>query len=650
MINTYFDICALTILLILLVSMIVRRQVFGRTNYIMFWIILFSVAATFGDLAGAMIANYATYSKAMFVWDYVFNYLYFLAHNMIMPMFVIYIYSSIDIWHVYSRKKYLIVIWSFLAGSDIVCLALNKIVLDVFSISDDLKYSRGPWISVFYAVAAAFGVWCVCTLIAYRKIINSDKRRVLYFNMIVLCAGILIQLFVPGMAVEMFSIAISVLFYCVVVKREENQLDPITGAIKYNEGIERVSKNFISEKPISVSLTKIVNHRNILMYMGQEHYNSFLHLLTDSFRRIAKDNEWRPDIYYLENGLYALVGEGREIEKAKKTANEINAFLKNELEISDYRVMMSSVHCVARYPEDVSDFATLMTLGTTFHRTMRGKEEVIIYADYRDDREYRLRNDIEEIIARGLANNSFEMYYQPIYSTVKHRFTCAEALLRLKDEEYGFVSPGVFLPVAELNGSIHDIGDFVTRDVIKFLKENSIKDLGLEYIEMNLSASQCIEVDLVDKILSLLEENKVPTGQLRLEITETAADINPEIVDVNVRRLHEYGIHFSLDDYGTGYSNIKRVTALPIDQVKLDKNFVDMIDDPMMWVVIQDTIKMLKEMGKEIIVEGVEKEYVAKKFMDLRADLLQGCELIQGFYFCKPLPKDEFVKFMKDHK
>ena len=220
-------------------------------------------------------------------------------------------------------------------------------------------------------------------------------------------------------------------------------------------------------------------------------------------------------------------------------------------------------------------------------------------------------------------------------------------MIRLNDPVYGQVPPALFIPAAEINGYIHDIGEFVFEDVIRFISTLDMDKLGLRYIEVNLSASQCIEVDLVDKIRSLMFEHGVEPRHLSFELTEAATDMNPEIVDMNIHKLHEFGVQIALDDYGTGYSNIKRTTGLPINQVKLDKSFVDMIDDPQMCIVIQDTIAMFKEMGIEVLVEGVEQEAVARKFSDLAADLIQGCELMQGFYFCKPLPAKEFLSFLE---
>ena len=205
----------------------------------------------------------------------------------------------------------------------------------------------------------------------------------------------------------------------------------------------------------------------------------------------------------------------------------------------------------------------------------------------------------------------------------------------------------MFIEAAEISGAIHAIGDYVLEDVCRFISENDFDELGLKCIEINMSTSQCIEMNLVEKVAFLLKKYKLDASRLNLEITESAVDFDPDVVDQNITRLHEMGINFALDDYGTGYSNVKRVTTLPVEIVKLDKSFVDGVDDPKMWIMVQDTVKMLKEMGRKVLVEGVEEEKVVHKFTELGADYIQGCEYLQGYYFCRPLPEKDFLEFMK---
>ena len=146
--------------------------------------------------------------------------------------------------------------------------------------------------------------------------------------------------------------------------------------------------------------------------------------------------------------------------------------------------------------------------------------------------------------------------------------------------------------------------------------------------------------DLADKILNIMEKYNVSPDKINLEITETAADYAQNIMTENIDRLHSEGFTFSLDDYGTGYSNITRVASLPLTIVKLDKSFVASEDNQRMWIVLRNTVKMLKAMDMHIVVEGVETKQLLEKFADME------CDYIQGYYFSRPVPEEDFVKFV----
>jgi len=645
-----FDTCSILIMMIFLISIILRKQVRGRNNFTIFLIILALFVASVADALNGALENYVEPSRGSIIWMYIANYTYFISHNIVMPFYILYIYSSVDIWHLYIHNQHLTRMWKALVALTFIPLLINIPFSGiVFSISDNLKYQRGPLLITFYVIAAIFSGWGVTIVLKYRKFMNTDRLIISIAMFPIALLGVLIQIFFSHVLVEMFTLSLSFMMYMVIVRREENQIDPITGAIKYNEGIQKVSGNFATSKPISVILIKILNHGNTRMYLGQEHFDEYLRINTERYNELMRKYSLSGDVFYFGGGLYMCLAEGDDLDSARYLAMESMRFVNSEFSVGDFQVRSEGKVCLVRCPQDIQDVTTLLAVGNSFHETMPDTGTYHLFSDYKEDKDFKIRNELEDIISKAIKEHSFKMYYQPIYSISKKKFIAAEALIRLTDERYGPISPGVFIPASETNGMIHEIGDFVLEDVIKFVSENKIKSLGLEYIEMNLSASQCIEVDLIDKIKNLLDRYSVLPSQISLELTETAADINPQIVDSNIEALHDYGIRIALDDYGTGYSNIKRVTTLPIDQVKLDKSFVDMIDDKQMWLVIQGTINMLKEMGKEILVEGIEEEGVAKLFSDLEADLIQGCELMQGFYFCRPLPEEEFITFIKQH-
>ncbi len=645
----YFDICAIFILLIILLAIMVRKRTKGRNNLLMLSLILLTLLATLGDLGFSILSNSTTHPIGNRFLLYLSFSLYFLALNMILPIFIFFIYTSIGVWHVFKQKQHLTLIWTALSGVPFLAVLLNPISLWVFHINPDYSVSFGPFVYLFHAVAFVFLVWCVLALINYRKTVRMDKMVILTFLIPLVIASVLIQTFNQAFRIEMFGISIALMTFMITIQSSENLIDPQVGAKKYSAGINDILNIINTKKPSTLLLVKIVNHNNILMYLGQEVNDRYLRMLSQKMQEYAAKNRYDADLYYLEYGLFGFLSSDDDRKSAAKVAEEIRKYLEVSHKVDDFDVLADPRICIIRNPDDFDDFQSMLIFATSFHKTLPDTKSIMYYADYKDRSAFKVRNDLDEIISNAISNDRFQMYYQPIYSTVEKRFVSAEALIRLNDREYGFISPTLFIPLAEKTGSIHAIGDWVLRDVFRFMSENNLNELGLKYIEINLSASQCIEPDLVDRIEYLLELYNLMPEQVSLELTETAADIDPEIVDRNVKKLHNMGIRFALDDYGTGYSTIRRVVSLPIDQVKLDKSFVEKIDDPQMWTVIEDTISMLKEMGKEVLIEGVETEEVAKRFLELPCDLFQGCEYIQGFYFCKPLPEDEFLSFIRDH-
>lgn len=214
-------------------------------------------------------------------------------------------------------------------------------------------------------------------------------------------------------------------------------------------------------------------------------------------------------------------------------------------------------------------------------------------------------------------------------------------MLRLIDDEYGFISPEIFIPAAEKSGAIHKIGAFVLDEVCRFIASEEYKALNLDYIEINISVAQCMQSNLASEVLETLDKYNVKANQINLEITETAASDSQKIMNENLEKLNKAGISFSLDDFGTGYSNIKRIASLPLDIIKLDKSFTKLEGNPKLQIVLENTINMIKAMKMKIVVEGVETEELVKYFSQ------HECDYIQGYFYSKPIPREEFVSFIK---
>ncbi len=256
---------------------------------------------------------------------------------------------------------------------------------------------------------------------------------------------------------------------------------------------------------------------------------------------------------------------------------------------------------------------------------------------------YLRKNVIEKAIERGLKEDNFLVYYQPIMSTDEHKIKSAEALVRLKDPIHGMIFPDEFIPIAERNGTIIDIDAVVFEKVCSFIKSKKLWEKSIEYIEVNLSPIECIQENLHKKIIDVMDKYQINRNQINLEITETAAVSNNFNANTNIINLIGEGLSFSLDDFGTGFSNTTQLIELPFKMIKVDKSILWLaMKETKALSVLKHTISMLHDLYREIIVEGVETEEQEQLLTDL------GCQHLQGYLYSKPLPEEEFLNYIEN--
>ena len=247
-------------------------------------------------------------------------------------------------------------------------------------------------------------------------------------------------------------------------------------------------------------------------------------------------------------------------------------------------------------------------------------------------------------LSRALLENRLEVWYQPIVSTKTDRVESAEALIRMRDEAGGYVRPDFFIPAAEKSGMIVRVGEVVMQEVCRFLSGPDWEKLGLHYVEINLSVNECMRQDLPEKVHSVMQKYHVPARCLNIEITESADASASQIMINNVQKIHdEQGIRFSLDDFGTGFSNMTRILKMPVDLIKFDRSLLLNADASRTGRrVFRASAEMAHAIGRKIVSEGVETEE-QKEFVKS-----MGIDYIQGFYYSRPLPEKEFITFVKE--
>lgn len=284
-------------------------------------------------------------------------------------------------------------------------------------------------------------------------------------------------------------------------------------------------------------------------------------------------------------------------------------------------------------------------LGHAKHNSHDRNEGQVIYVDDVFANEIKRVKETERLIQDAIDHERVEVFYQPIYSTSEHRFVSAEALVRIKDEEQNLVSPGQFIPVAEDSGMIIELGKVVFEKVCRLLSQHNPKELGIYYIEVNLSVVQGSDENLADDLLEIIDRYGIDPSWINLEITESASLSGKKQLLESMRILRNAGMHFSLDDFGTGQSNLNYIAEMPVDIVKFDREMIQsyFISEKSKYVM-DAAMQMIHGMEMDIVSEGIE----TKEQYDTMENL--GIKYIQGFYFSRPLPEAEFIRTLETEK
>jgi len=636
----FFDVSAVCVMATLILALINRKLTKGRNNMLFLALctsifisgVLDIATEYFNHMPG--ISIYYTMLRAFL------DSMFFIVHNGTAPLYFVYICSVMGLWYQFVQRQTLFhaIIIPYLA--DVILVIVNLFTGVVFHYEGGITYVHGPLIYALYGIAAYYFFVCLYVLIRYKRLVSASRFVSLVAFLVVNASSVLIQFLFPSYRIELMMSAVLTIIVSACVHRPEEVVDSLLDIQSHKAFLETVHTNYLAESPTNYLFIKFDNYSSLRKSLGIDNYFALLRIVSTKLENICKAMMYGFENYYLDQGTFAIVAGVNKYNELLDCGRTIMAYLQEPIMLSHMEARLNAHICIVKTPEDINNEESLLNFSGTFHKKLPNENRVFALSSISASKEFRMRNDMERIIKRGIEEHGFEMYYQPIYSVSKKKFVSAEALIRLKDSKYGFVSPGLFIPEAEASGAIHDIGDFVIEDVCRFIGSQDFDALGLEYIEINLSVAQLIENNLYQKVFDYMEKYGVKPSQLNLEITETAADYAPEVTDVNIARLSEAGLTFSLDDYGTGYSNITRVVSLPLNIVKLDKTLVDDMDTPLMWIVIKNTVNMLKKMNKKILVEGIEDERSLERFIEI------GCDYIQGYYFSKPLPANEYLEFI----
>ena len=337
--------------------------------------------------------------------------------------------------------------------------------------------------------------------------------------------------------------------------------------------------------------------------------------------------------------IYDPIGS-RTVEKIY---GAIKTYLDEPIRLTDRSEAKITVSVgVSEYPESAKDALQLINCAEiVMLKAKDSGKDTIKYFDTHILDDFLNDVEIESRLKEAVHDTNFFLNFQPQYSSEGKVLRGVEALVRWQDKDGNLIPPSVFIPIAEKNGMIVSIGDYVLEESIK-AHASWKKKFGCSLIlSINISSIQYNRPDFVSKVLSTVKKYNMDPEELELEITESVLIDDFRLVTSKMYELRDYGIKVSLDDFGTGFSSLSYLMGLPIDTLKIDKSFIDNInEDKAAKVITESIVSMSKRLGFKTVAEGVENND--------QLDYLKGisCDLIQGFYLGKPMDSENIEELL----
>ena len=510
-----------------------------------------------------------------------------------------------------------------------------------FHITETGRYVREDTIRIIYLFGGVYLLVCAMVCIIHRRHLSRFKRSAILEMVLISALTILFQSFYHDTMLMGFGItmAIAVLFF--TLNNPYHYTDSLTSAFDIRYFRERVRNNIERHKPFHVLMVELSQLKQINRVAGSSVGNSILLLTARKLKETDKQNL----VFRITGKQFVVMTPSLVLYE--HTRSQILEFFNAPLKVDDLTIPVSVTVCGILNAEELGDTDELLSytdymlsLVTAPHKgtqLIQNSEETL--------KGYHYHQTIEEYLNTAIQEDLFTIHYQPVYSTVQKRFTNMELLSRLRHPDLGVISPDIFIRLAEKKDLIPQIGLLQLRKACKFIKENPIIMESMDSIKVNLSPVELMRPGHIDLLISTIREAGLPTEFFQFEVTETVATEYSASLSRIADKLTDAGIKLCLDDFGAGYANLNAVFRLPFSTIKLDRSLLlDICHNSKAASLYHGVASAIHSMDACIIAEGVETSQELEKVTGC------GVDLIQGFYFSRPIPPEELLALLQKQK
>lgn len=630
--NVDFEICTIIFMIFFFIMVFSRKGTLDFQNRIFRICLIVCFLNTCLDV----ISCYTTANITLIpIWlNYVLNSLFLIVQCIIPTIFLLYVYAKVQRIET-KNSSFIFVIWiPCIIG--ILLVASSFFTGFIFYI-DKSGYYHGPYHIYLYINMIFYMVTSICYTIINRRILK--RRQCIITIFVLLCASVpsVIMFFIPRYMLAGVGTALSIFVMYFTDENQEIYNDTVTSALNREAFIQHINLNMDKKLPEQIFVIALDNFKLVNEVHGVEGGNEIMQLMVDGLTEEYGENH----VYRFGGDTFIVVLE--EKTEGAKEHDRIRRIVQRRMHLAGGGTVELSACICLLHTIHIPESTLVQTMEQAITKVKKMGKGRFLEVDEDATADLHRTLAIEQALISAVESGRFEVHYQPIIDTHTKRFHSMEALARLNVYGYGYVSPEEFILIAERNGTILQIGLIVLEEVCRFISGNKLEEKGIEFVEVNLSVVQCMQDTICKDIMRILNKYDIPPKMINLEITESAAADSEEKLIRNMARLSLSDITFSLDDYGSGFSNINYIVDLPFSIVKLDKYIVwAAMKNVTSRRILENTVAMFKAIHLRIVAEGIEDIEMARIITDM------GVDYLQGYYFSRPVPKDQLLLCLED--
>lgn len=560
-----------------------------------------------------------------------FQFLDFLAHTALAPLFFLYVNLSTGAIYRQSKRSKILFALPFLIEAFMVIL--NPFLGWVYYFDRNYNFYRNWGETITYIVAVFYFLVAMSNMFFYWYAINQRRRRALLYSFIIVIAGVVIQLVSITFTVELVGEAMGCVIILLAVEREDDRIDQPTRTYNRMAFQSDLNNFYRLGRRFHIVFIRILNHDILKRITGSSDNDRLFNEVALYLRQIHS----KYHIYRTQPNSFVLVCHDNTDEEVQELSNAIQERFKKGFNFDGSELLLKIMLLWASAPEELKDEESVMQL--IDGEVTNPEDEKIICGN--EIQGFLNAVSLEKALYTGLSERNYEVYYQPIYNTKDKSIYGAEAQICLNDSNLGVVDWEEIMPIAVKYGIDISIGKMLLEEVCMFLGSGIPTELGLTQISVGVSVRQCMCPDFVSNLKRLCDKYNVNPTSLNIEMQEPReADQFDRLVDVT-RQLKDMGFVISLDGFGKGYTNMHLVTAFGASVINLDATGLGEEVGELGKAILRYTIRMLKEIDYMILIKGADTKEQLDWVVQMDVDF------VQSDYYSKVVTQNELISILR---